>query len=84
MSKLSDWSDDKKVITRLTLENRILKEKTKNDDDYIGDLEQDNYRLIDMVTELRKTVKEIGGEDLYKHLYPVENESNQMDLFEDK
>ena len=28
-----------------------LEEKSKSDDDYINDLEQDNYRLIDMVTE---------------------------------
>ncbi len=57
-----------------------LEEKSKNDNDYIGDLEQDNYRLVDMITELRKTVREIGGKDLYNYLYPLKD-PNQTELF---
>ena len=51
-----------------------LEEKSKIDDDYINDLEQDNYRLIDMVTELSGGVPETK----------VKLRTNQLDLFEDK
>ena len=38
-----------------------LEEKSKNDDDYIGDLEEDNGRLIDMVTDLKKENSKLKG-----------------------
>ena len=38
-----------------------LEEKSKTDDDYIGDLEEDNGRLIDMVTDLKKENSKLKG-----------------------
>ena len=60
-----------------------LEEQRKNDDDYIGDLESDIDRLADMVINLKNTLKEVGGKDLYRYLYHSVDE-NQMDLFKDK
>ena len=50
-----------------------LEEKSKSDDDYINDLEQDNHRLIDMVTDLRGDVPETK----------VKLRTNQLELFDD-
>ena len=45
-----------------------------------------NAKIIELeqeVINLKKTIKEIGGEDLYKYLYHSEDE-NQLNLFDDK
>ena len=61
-----------------------------SEEQYIKDLEHDIDMLATMVLDfrkenekLKKTIKEIGGEDLYKYLYHSEDE-NQLNLFDDK
>ena len=50
-----------------------LEEKSKIDDDYINDLEEDNYRLIDIVTGLIGAVPETK----------VQLKTNQLELFDE-
>ena len=59
-----------------------------SEEQYIKDLEHDVDTLATMVLDLRKeneklkeTIKEIGGEDLYKYLY-YSKDPNQLNLFE--
>ena len=58
-------------------------------DKYTEDLEHDIDMLATMVLDLRKeneelkeTVREIGGKDLYKYLYHSED-PNQLELFDE-
>ena len=44
-----------------------------------------NAKIIELeqeVINLKKTIKEIGGEDLYNYLYKSKN-SNQIELFDE-
>ena len=86
MIKWKNWSKFLKRMRIVNMNNDVccseklkariveLEEKSKIDDDYINDLEQDNYRLIDMVTELSGGVPETK----------VKLRTNQLELFEDK
>ena len=78
---LTEQRELKKVIIQLqedlvTCNKHFQKQRDEmaKDNDYINDLEQDNYRLIDMVTELSGDVPETK----------VKLKTNQLDLFEDK
>ena len=69
---------------------RIVNMSKVSEEQYIKDLEHDIDMLATMVLDfrkenekLKKTIKEIGGEDLYKYLYHSEDE-NQLNLFDDK
>ena len=60
-----------------------------SEEQYIKDLEHDIDMLATMVLDLRKeneelkgTVREIGGKDLYKYLYHS-SDPNQMELFDE-
>ena len=59
-------------------EEQVKRYMDKNDISY-----KNNDKMEQLVEKLKKTIKEIGGEDLYKYLYHSEDE-NQLNLFDDK